>query len=129
MNNLIKLIFDIGLYHYLFLALILFLIGLFGAIIAKNILKVLISVEFMLTAVNINFIAFASFFDNLKLDGFVFSLFYLAVGAVEIAIALAIFYLMFRTKQSVNTEDYCGGKEGVNDLTYTIPTTLGRGGE
>lgn len=106
MNDLINLVFDIGLYHYLFLALILFMIGFFGAIISKNVLKVLISVEFMLTSVNINFIAFASFFDSIKLNGFVFSLFYIAVGAVEIAIALAIFYLMFRTKQSVNTEDY-----------------------
>ncbi|MDD3435663.1 MAG: NADH-quinone oxidoreductase subunit NuoK [Candidatus Gastranaerophilales bacterium] len=108
---MIELLFDIGLYHYLILALILFSIGFFGAIVAKNMLKVLISVEFMLTAVNINFIAFAGFFDNIKLSGFVFSLFYLAVGAVEIAIALAIFYLMFRTKQSVNTEDYNCGKE------------------
>lgn len=105
-NDLLNLIFDIGLYHYLFLALVLFLIGFFGAIVSKNMLKVLISVEFMLTAVNINFIAFASFFDNLQLHGFVFSLFYIAVGAVEIAIALAIFYLMFQSKQSVNTEDY-----------------------
>lgn len=110
-NDMINLIFDIGLYHYLLLALVLFLIGFFGAIISKNMLKVLISIEFMLTAVNINFIAFASFFDNLKLQGFIFSLFYIAIGAVEIAIALAIFYLMFKTKQSVNTEDYHGGKE------------------
>jgi len=106
MNDVFKLILDIGLYHYLLLALILFMIGFFGAIVSKNILKVLISVEFMLTAVNINFIAFASFFDSIKLDGFVFSLFYIAVGASEIAIALAIFYLMFRAKNSVNTEDY-----------------------
>jgi len=106
MNDILKLILDIGLYHYLFIALILFMIGFFGAIVSKNILKVLISVEFMLTAVNINFIAFASFFDNIKLNGFVFSLFYIAVGAVEIAIALAIFYLMFKAKNSVNTEDY-----------------------
>lgn len=111
MNEILKLFFDIGLYHYLFLALVLFLIGFFGAIIAKNILKVLICVEFMLTAVNINFIAFASFFDNVKLEGLVFSLFYLALGAVEIAIALAIFYLMFRSKQSVNTEDYLEGRQ------------------
>lgn len=107
MNNwLMNLIFDVGLYHYLFLALILFLIGLFGAIVSKNILKVLISVEFMLTAVNINFMAFASFFDNIQLRGFVFSLFYIAMGAVEIAILLSIFYLMFKAKQSVNAEDY-----------------------
>lgn len=106
MINMLTLVFDIGLYHYLFLALILFIIGFFGAIVSKNMLKVLISVEFMLTAVNINFIAFASFFDNIKLQGLVFSLFYLALGAVEVAIAIAIFYLMFRSKQSVNTEDY-----------------------
>lgn len=106
MNNTVKLFLDIGLYHYLFLALFLFLIGFCGAIISKNMIKVLISIEFMLTAVNINFIAFATYFDNVKLDGLVFSLFYLSVGAVEIAIALAIFYLMFKTKQSVNTEDY-----------------------
>lgn len=106
MNEIIKFLFDIGLYHYLFLGLVLFLIGFFGAIISKNVLKVLISIEFMLTAVNINFVAFASFFDNIKLNGFVFSLFYIAVGAVEIAIAIAIFYLMFSSKQSVNTEDY-----------------------
>lgn len=111
MNDLLNLVFDIGLYHYLFLALMLFLLGFFGAISAKNILKVLISLEFMLTAVNINFIAFASFFDNLKLNGFVFSLFYVGVGAVEIAIALAIFYLMFLSKRSVNTEDYAEVKE------------------
>lgn len=108
---MINLIFDIGLYHYLFLALVLFLIGLFGAIVSKNMLKVLISIEFMLTAVNINFIAFASFFDNIKLNGFVFSLFYISIGAVEIAIALAIFYLMFKNKQSIDTEDYVSGKE------------------
>ena len=101
-----SLLFDIGLYHYLILALILFLIGLFGAIVSKNIIKVLISVEFMLTSVNINFIAFASFFDNVKLNGLVFSLFYTAVGAVETAIAVAVLYLMFKTKQSVNTECY-----------------------
>lgn len=109
-DDLFNLLFNIGLYHYLFLALILFMIGFFGAIIVKNMLKVLICVEFMLTAVNINFIAFASFFDNIKLNGFVFSLFYIALGAVEIAIALAIFHLMFQERQSINTEDY--SKEG-----------------
>lgn len=106
MNNILINLLDIGLYHYLLLALILFLIGLFGSIISKNILKVLISIEFMLTAVNINFVAFASFFDNIKLNGFVFALFYTALGAVEIAVLLAIFYLMFKTKQSVDPEDY-----------------------
>ena len=106
MNETLTQIFDIGLFHYLLLGLILFLIGLAGTIISKNILKVLICIEFMLTAVNINFIAFASFTDSVKLQGFVFALFYTAMGAVEIAVLLAIFYIMFKSKQSVDTEDY-----------------------
>ena len=106
MSDLIKLLFEIGLYHYLLLALILFLIGFWGVIVAKNMIKLLISIEFMMTAVNINFIAFASFFDTIKLQGLVFSLFYVALAAVETAIALAIFYLMYKEKQSVNSEDY-----------------------
>lgn len=106
MNETVIQILDIGLYHYLLLALLLFLIGLLGTVISKNMIKVLISIEFMLTSVNINFIAFASFFDNLKLDGLVIALFYTALGAVEIAILLAIFYLMFKTKQSVQPDDY-----------------------
>lgn len=110
MNDILNLVFDIGLYHYLFLALILFLIGFWGVIISRNVIRVLICVEFMLTAVNINFIAFASFFDSIKLNGYVFSLFYLAIGAVEIAIALAIFYVMYSEKNSVDTQDYCGGE-------------------
>ena len=65
MTNFGELVLNIGLYHYLFLALVLFLIGFWGAIISKNMLKVFISLEFMLTAVNINFIAFVyRFFNN-----------------------------------------------------------------
>src|SRR5574344_113775 len=103
---MINLVFKIGLYHYLVLALLLFLIGFFGVIVCKNILKVLISIEFMLCGVNINLVAFASFFDNIKLDGLTMALFYTALGAVETAVALSIFYIMFKSKHSVNTEDY-----------------------
>lgn len=99
-------IFNIGLYHYLIFALILFLIGVVGVIISKNIIKILICIEFMLTAVNTNFIAFAAYSDSSNFYGFVFSLFYIAIGAVEIAIALVIFYLMYREKKSINIENY-----------------------
>lgn len=101
-----EMIFDIHLYHYLAFALILFLIGLFGVVVSKNTIKALICVEFMLSAINVNFIAFASFFDNMSLNGFVISLFVIALGAVETAVLLAIFYEMFKVKKSVNTEDY-----------------------
>lgn len=99
-------VLSINLYHYLLFSLILFVIGIFGTIVAKNIIKVLISLEFMLTAVNINFIAFASYFDSAKADGYIFSLFYTAIGAVEVAVALIIFYLMYREKKSINIENY-----------------------
>lgn len=100
------LFFNITLYHYLVLSLLLFTIGFVGTIISKNVLKVLISIEFILTAVNINFIAFSTFNDNIVNNGYVFSIFYLALGAVEIAIAIAIFYLMFKSKKSVDINDY-----------------------
>ena len=97
---------EIGIYHYLFLGLILFVIGLIGSILAKHVIKVLISIEFILTGVNINFITFATFCDNVLLDGYVMSLFYVAIGAVELALALYIFYLMYRKKESENIDRY-----------------------
>lgn len=103
---MINQIFNISLYHYLILALLLFFIGAVGVVIVKNIIKILICLEFMLTAVNINFIAFAAYNDSIVLNGFVFSLFYTAIGAVEIAIALIIFYLMYREKKSINIDKY-----------------------
>ena len=97
---------EISLYHYLFLGLILFVIGLIGSIISKHVIKVLISIEFILTGVNINFITFATFCDNAIFDGYLMSLFYVALGAVELAVALYIFYLMFAKKDSDNIDKY-----------------------
>ena len=103
---MIDLIFNIGLYHYLLLALTLLLIGFVGVIISKNVIKILLCVEFMVCSIGINMCAFASFTDTIRLDGFVFALFYMALGVIEVAIALAIFYIMFKNKQSINSEDY-----------------------
>ncbi len=97
---------EITMYHYLFLGLVLFVIGLFGSIISKHIIKVLICIEFILTGVNINFITFATYCDNVKFDGYIMSLFYVAIGAVELAVALYIFYLMYVKKESENIEKY-----------------------
>lgn len=102
LNNL----FHINLAHYLILAFLLFMIGAFGAIVSRNIIKMLISLEFMLTSVNINFIAFATFADNIKLTGYVFNIFYIAIGSIEVAIALIIFYLMYREKKSIDMDKY-----------------------
>ena len=97
---------EITMYHYLFLGLILFVIGLIGSIISKHVIKVLISIEFILTGVNINFITFATVCDSSTLDGYIMSLFYVAIGAVELAVALYIFYLMYSKKESENIDKY-----------------------
>ena len=94
---------NITLYHYLFLALILFFIGLWGAIVVKNIIKMLICIEFMLTGINLNFIAFSRYIENT--DGNTFVLFYTATGAIELAVALYIFYLMYKKKSTPDTEE------------------------
>ena len=99
-------IFNIGLYHYLIFAIIFFLFAVVSAIVCRNFIKILITIEFMVSAININFIAFASYSDSLKLQGFCFSIFYIALGAIETAIALLIFYLMYREKKSLDIEDY-----------------------
>ena len=96
----------ITMYHYLFIGLLLFLLGILGSIMSKNVIKVLISIEFMLTGININFVTFSTICDGINFDGYVFALFYTGIGAVELAIALYIFYLMFRKKESENIEHY-----------------------
>ncbi len=97
---------EITLYHYLFLGLALFVIGIAGSILSKHVIKVLISIEFILTGVNINFVTFASYCDNVNFNGYVMALFYVAIGAVELAVALYIFYLMYEKKQSENIDKY-----------------------
>ena len=97
---------NISIFHYLFLGLVLFVIGIAGSIASKHVIKVLISIELMLTGINMNFITFATFCDSLHFEGYIFSLFYVAIGAIELAVALYIFYLMYKKKQSENIEDY-----------------------
>ena len=97
---------EIIMYHYLFLGLVLFLIGICGSILSRHVIKVLISLEFMLTGININFVTFATYCDNIKFDGYIMALFYVAIGAVELALALYIFYLLYSKKESENIDKY-----------------------
>ena len=97
---------EITIYHYLLLNLLIFIIGLVGTIISKHIIKILISIEFLLTGINLNFITFATLFDGANLDGYIIALFYVAIGAVELAVALYIFYLMYSKKNSDNIDKY-----------------------
>ncbi len=94
----------IALNHYLVLAAILFSISIAGIIInRKNLIVILMSIELMLLAVNLNFIAFSHFLDDLA--GQVFVFFILTVAAAEAAIGLAILVVLFRNKQTINVAD------------------------
>lgn len=96
--------FEISLVHYLTLAAILFTIGIFGIFLnRKNVIIILMSIELMLLAVNINFVAFSSFLNDLS--GQVFTMFILTVAAAEAAIGLAILVSFFRNKGSIAVED------------------------
>ena len=94
----------IGLEHYLAVAAILFTIGVFGIFVnRKNIIVILMSVELMLLAVNINLVAFSVYLGNLT--GQIFAMFVLTVAAAEAAIGLAILVVYFRNRGSIAVED------------------------
>ena len=94
----------IGLQNYLVVAAALFVIGIFGIFLnRKNVIVILMSIELMLLAVNINFVAFSSASGDLV--GQVFSLLILTVAAAEAAIGLAILVVFFRNRGSIDVED------------------------
>ena len=94
----------ITLTHFLILAALLFLIGVVGIFLnRKNIITLLMAIELMLLAVNINFIAFSHYLGDLA--GQVFVFFILTVAARESAIGLAIIIVVFRNNQSINVDD------------------------
>jgi NADH-quinone oxidoreductase subunit J len=94
----------VGLGHYLFVAAMLFTIGVFGIFLnRKNIIVILMSIELILLAVNINFVAFSSFLHDLV--GQVFALFILTVAAAEAAIGLAILVVYFRNRGTIAVDD------------------------
>jgi NADH-quinone oxidoreductase subunit K len=94
----------IGLSHYLTVAAILFTLGIFGIFLnRKNVIVILMSVELMLLAVNLNLVAFSAFHNDLV--GQVFALIVLTVAAAEAAIGLAIVVIYFRNRGSIQVED------------------------
>jgi NADH-quinone oxidoreductase subunit K len=96
--------FEIGLGHYLTVAAILFTLGIFGIFLnRKNVIIILMSIELMLLAVNINFVAFSAELNDLI--GQVFAVFILTVAAAEAAIGLAILVVYFRNRGSIAVED------------------------
>ena len=95
---------EIGLSHYLFVAAALFTIGVFGIFVnRKNVIIILMSIELILLAVNINFVAFSAFLGDLV--GQVFAMLVLTVAAAEAAIGLAVLVVYFRNRGSIAVED------------------------
>ncbi|MBL8710009.1 MAG: NADH-quinone oxidoreductase subunit NuoK [Rhodospirillaceae bacterium] len=95
---------SIGIEHYLTLSAILFTIGIFGIFLnRKNVIIILMSVELMLLAVNVNMVAFSHFLGDMV--GQVFAMLILTVAAAEAAIGLAILVVFFRTRGSIAVED------------------------
>ena len=90
--------------HYVILSLILFGIGTVGVLVRRNTIIVLMSLELMFNAANINLIVFSSRLNDL--GGQVFAVFVIAIAAGEAAIGLAILLALFRNKSSINLDDY-----------------------
>jgi NADH-quinone oxidoreductase subunit K len=94
----------IGLGHYLTVGAILLVLGVFGIFLnRKNVIVILMSIELILLAVNINFVAFSSALNDLA--GQIFAMFILTVAAAEAAIGLAIVVVYFRNRGSIQVED------------------------
>jgi NADH:ubiquinone oxidoreductase subunit K len=96
----------ISLTHYVILSAILFSIGLFGVITKRHAVAVLICIEIMLNAVNINLVAISKYITPLDFTGQIFSLFIITVAAAEVGIGLAIIIAIYRNKLSVNLDDF-----------------------
>ncbi len=96
--------FEIGLSHYLSVAAMVFGLGIFGIFLnRKNVIVILMSIELMLLAVNINLVAFSAELGDLV--GQVFAMFVLTVAAAEAAVGLAILVVYFRNRGSIAVED------------------------
>ena len=89
--------------QFLMLAAVLFCLGVYGVLARKNGVLVLMSIELMLNAVNINLVAFGAFRDNVV--GQVFALFVITIAAAEVAIGLAIVLVIFRNKADIDLDE------------------------
>lgn len=95
----------IPLSYYLVLGAVLFGIGMFGVLTRRNAIAILMAVELMLNAVNVNFIAFSRYLPNSTLDGQIFAIFVITVAAAEAAVGLAIVLGLYRNFRTVNVDE------------------------
>jgi NADH-quinone oxidoreductase subunit K len=93
----------VTLQHYLFLSAILFAIGVIGVMFRRNLIVILMSLELMLNAVNLTFIAFSRYLGTV--EGQIFALFVMVVAAAEVAVGLAVAVAIFRMEGTVDVND------------------------
>ena len=91
---------------FLILGALLFSIGVYGVLVRRNAVLVLLSIELMLTAVNINLVAFGAYINDAFAAGQVFALFVITVAAAEVGIGLAIVLLIFRNRATANVDEF-----------------------
>ncbi len=94
---------NVGLEHYLTVSALLFALGLTGVIIRRNVLVIYMSLELMLNAANLAFVAMSRFTNNL--DGQVMVFFIITVAAAEVAVGLALIVALYRKRQTAHVED------------------------
>lgn len=94
----------IPLSYYLMFSAVLFCIGVYGVLARRNSIMILVSIELMLNAVNINLVAFSAYIRGSDLAGQMFSLFAIAVGAGEIGVGLAVILNLYRLRNTINID-------------------------
>lgn len=93
------------LYHYLILSAILLMIGMYGLLTRRNAVGVLMSIELMFNAANINFVAFSKFITPNEFIGQIFSIFVITIAAAEAAVGLAIVLLIYRSYKGIEVDN------------------------
>lgn len=91
--------------QFLILAAAIFSLGVYGLLVRRNIVAILLSVELMLNAVNINLVAFESMLNTPQALGQVFAIFVITIAAAEVGVGLAIVLLIFRNRRSANVDE------------------------
>ena len=95
----------IELPHVLIVSAVLFSLGVFGVLARRNAIMILLALELMLNAVNINLVAFAVYLDPSLIVGVIFAIFVITVAAAEVGLALAIVLRLYRSRSSVNIDE------------------------
>lgn len=95
-----------NLEFFLLLAAALFCIGIYGLVTSRNAVRVLMSVELLLNAVNLNLVSFSNFLDGENINGQVFTVFVITIAAAEAAVGLAIILSIYRNRDTVDMEQF-----------------------